>query len=82
MYHMVCGYRLCSKVEERYNKKMLFTQKISLSAINGVCAVALCPIMIPIDVMRAEIALLHRRDMDSYFKEPIEMLGFFVHDDN
>lgn len=81
LYHTVCGYRLCSRIEDQYKKKMLVTQKVSLSAINGICALALIPIMIPIDIMRAEIALLKRKDMNSYFKEPIELLGFFKCDE-
>ena len=72
-YHSVCGWRVCSNHEKRLNKRMLLSQKIGLSALNGVFA----PLMIPIDIMRAEIALTKRLGMDSYFLEPLELMGFF-----
>ena len=52
---------------------MLLTQKVGLSLINGVFA----PLMIPLDIMRAEIAITRRTGMDSYFLEPLELMGYF-----
>lgn len=72
-YHSVCGWRICNKHEQRLGRRMLLSQKIGLAALNGVFA----PLMLPIDVMRAEIVITKRIGMESYFKEPLELLGYF-----